>query len=470
MVNPDAVRGQVLLEESREAVVVLDAGGIVVTASRRARQSLGVREGEELSPELLENERDARRPVRRRRPAGAARLSLRGGRPRRLRGAALRLHRGGLARAADAARAAALAARAGRAAGRGRPRPRRAGARRGRPDPRADRRGALPGRARVGHARRLARRRAGPAGAARGRGRARGAGGARRRRAARGGRGRTRPPRCARGCSASSPRTWPRTRSATPGRARTRRSPSAREDGSTVLSVVDDGAGVDAGRPAAPVRALLPRRPLAAHARHGPRARDREARRRLGGRYGRGARRARQRPRDPLRVPHPVVTRSPPFHRIFTSRQPRAARDGSETRRMTNKRETIDENCAPARPARSARRLRRRPRRRRRGGRDDGGCRHRRRRPLRPDPGGRLEHGRPAHDGGGRELPGRAARTSRSPSASPAPAAASSASAAARPTSRRLAADQGRGGDDLQGRTASTTSSSRSRTTRSRSS
>jgi signal transduction histidine kinase len=57
VVNPDAVRGQVLLEESREAVVVLDAGGIVVTASRRARQSLGIREGEELSPELLENER-----------------------------------------------------------------------------------------------------------------------------------------------------------------------------------------------------------------------------------------------------------------------------------------------------------------------------------------------------------------------------------------------------------------------------
>ena len=34
-----------------------------------------------------------------------------------------------------------------------------------------------------------------------------------------------------------------------------------REDGSVVLSVVDDGAGVDRGRPAAPVRALLPRRP-----------------------------------------------------------------------------------------------------------------------------------------------------------------------------------------------------------------
>jgi two-component system phosphate regulon sensor histidine kinase PhoR len=57
VVNPDAVRGQVLLEESREAVVVLDADGIVVTGSRRARQSLGLREGEQLSPELLEDER-----------------------------------------------------------------------------------------------------------------------------------------------------------------------------------------------------------------------------------------------------------------------------------------------------------------------------------------------------------------------------------------------------------------------------
>ena len=57
MVNPDAVRGQVLLEESREAVVVLDANGIVVTASRRARQSLGVREGEQLNLDLLESER-----------------------------------------------------------------------------------------------------------------------------------------------------------------------------------------------------------------------------------------------------------------------------------------------------------------------------------------------------------------------------------------------------------------------------
>ena len=57
MVNPDAVRGQVLLEESREAVVVLDAAGRVVTASRRARQTLGVREGDVLAPDLLDSER-----------------------------------------------------------------------------------------------------------------------------------------------------------------------------------------------------------------------------------------------------------------------------------------------------------------------------------------------------------------------------------------------------------------------------
>ena len=68
----------------------------------------------------------------------------RGRRPRRVRGASLGLHRRGLARAADAARAAAVAARDGAAAGRGRRRARRAGARRGRADPRADRRGALP--------------------------------------------------------------------------------------------------------------------------------------------------------------------------------------------------------------------------------------------------------------------------------------------------------------------------------------
>ncbi|MEO5576955.1 MAG: ATP-binding protein [Gaiellaceae bacterium] len=57
MVNPDAIRGQVLLEESREAVVVLDEAGNILTASRRARQALGVREGDELSADLLDSER-----------------------------------------------------------------------------------------------------------------------------------------------------------------------------------------------------------------------------------------------------------------------------------------------------------------------------------------------------------------------------------------------------------------------------
>jgi two-component system, OmpR family, phosphate regulon sensor histidine kinase PhoR len=57
VVNADAVRGQVLLEESREAVVVLDAAGRIVLASRRARQALGIREGDELGAELLQSER-----------------------------------------------------------------------------------------------------------------------------------------------------------------------------------------------------------------------------------------------------------------------------------------------------------------------------------------------------------------------------------------------------------------------------
>jgi two-component system, OmpR family, phosphate regulon sensor histidine kinase PhoR len=57
VVNPDAVRGQVLLEESREAVVVLDQDGNILTASRRARQALGVREGDQLDAALLEGDR-----------------------------------------------------------------------------------------------------------------------------------------------------------------------------------------------------------------------------------------------------------------------------------------------------------------------------------------------------------------------------------------------------------------------------
>jgi signal transduction histidine kinase len=54
----DAIRGRALVEESREAVVVLDEADRVVLASRRARQAIdGVREGEPLPPDLLTGER-----------------------------------------------------------------------------------------------------------------------------------------------------------------------------------------------------------------------------------------------------------------------------------------------------------------------------------------------------------------------------------------------------------------------------
>ena len=51
----DAERGRVLVEESREVVVVLDERGTVLAASRRARESLeGLREGHPLPSRLLE--------------------------------------------------------------------------------------------------------------------------------------------------------------------------------------------------------------------------------------------------------------------------------------------------------------------------------------------------------------------------------------------------------------------------------
>lgn len=54
----DAIRGRALVEESREAVVVLDDADRVVLASRRARQAIeGVREGEPLPKDLLTGER-----------------------------------------------------------------------------------------------------------------------------------------------------------------------------------------------------------------------------------------------------------------------------------------------------------------------------------------------------------------------------------------------------------------------------
>jgi two-component system phosphate regulon sensor histidine kinase PhoR len=52
--EPEARRGRILIEESREAVVVLDDHGRVLAASRRARQSIeGVREGDPLPARLL---------------------------------------------------------------------------------------------------------------------------------------------------------------------------------------------------------------------------------------------------------------------------------------------------------------------------------------------------------------------------------------------------------------------------------
>jgi signal transduction histidine kinase len=52
--DADGIRARALVEESREAVVVLDDDDRVLLASRRARQSIdGVREGDRLPPELL---------------------------------------------------------------------------------------------------------------------------------------------------------------------------------------------------------------------------------------------------------------------------------------------------------------------------------------------------------------------------------------------------------------------------------
>jgi two-component system sensor histidine kinase SenX3 len=52
--DSDAIRARALVEESREAVVVLDDADLVLLASRRARHTIeGVREGEPLPPDVL---------------------------------------------------------------------------------------------------------------------------------------------------------------------------------------------------------------------------------------------------------------------------------------------------------------------------------------------------------------------------------------------------------------------------------
>jgi len=54
----DSIRGRTLVEESREAVVVIDDRDTVLVASRRARQAIdGIREGQPLPPDLLTGER-----------------------------------------------------------------------------------------------------------------------------------------------------------------------------------------------------------------------------------------------------------------------------------------------------------------------------------------------------------------------------------------------------------------------------
>ena len=58
MTDSDAIRGRALVEESREAIVVVDDSDRVLLASRRARQTIdGLREGDRLPPDLLTGER-----------------------------------------------------------------------------------------------------------------------------------------------------------------------------------------------------------------------------------------------------------------------------------------------------------------------------------------------------------------------------------------------------------------------------
>src|SRR3954464_14702917 len=52
--DPDTTRGRVLVEESREAVIVLDDADNVVLASRRARQTIeGISEGAKIPEGIL---------------------------------------------------------------------------------------------------------------------------------------------------------------------------------------------------------------------------------------------------------------------------------------------------------------------------------------------------------------------------------------------------------------------------------
>ncbi len=251
VVDADAIRVRALVEESREAVVVLDDDDRILLASRRARQSVeGIREGDPLprrssSPEAPESI-PLVVPYEVGRTAGATRVLLAGRRPCRLRGAALRIHGRGLSRAADTARATHDAARDGDASRRGRDRPRGTGDEGGGADHRADRRGPLSERARVRRASRCAGSRARPARSSR-------------RRFASSGNGRSAllssfacsatlrsSSRSVRACFASSRAISPRTRFATQGQEPSSRSTSCVSPmGSIVLAGRDDGIGIE---------------------------------------------------------------------------------------------------------------------------------------------------------------------------------------------------------------------------------
>ena len=95
----------------------------------------------------------------------------------------------------------------------------------------------------------------------------------------------------------------------------------------------------------AALRALLPGRPRARLARHGPRARDREAHRHAGGRHGRGARRAGRGAGDPLRVSRLSRAASPVLHQTFT-RPPPTRRSAAGTLATTLATGRGDDTCA----------------------------------------------------------------------------------------------------------------------------
>ena len=96
----DTRRARVLVEESREAVIVVDDNDTVLLASRRARQSIdGIDEGRRVPDGLLSGDLGIVPlivPVRPGRAARANRLPQPGRRHDRLRGAADGVHGGGL--------------------------------------------------------------------------------------------------------------------------------------------------------------------------------------------------------------------------------------------------------------------------------------------------------------------------------------------------------------------------------------